>query len=67
MTVLMYNRPADFQGGEKSKGGDPWKSKIFLLKGVGERGCRGVRSLRKPSIFLIRKKSKISNLRDYNT
>ena len=52
----------DFQCNEKPKG-DPWKSKFFLLRGVNERGWRGVRSLLKPSsAFLINKKIKFENL-----
>ena len=39
-TVLVGYLVADFQGIEKPKGG-PWKSKIFLLRSVNERGWRG--------------------------
>ena len=47
----------------KNQRGDPWKSKIFLLWGVYERGWRGVRSLLKPSFaFLFNKKLKFQNL-----
>ena len=40
---LIGYRGAGFEGDEKPKG-DPWKSKFFLLRGVNERGLRGVRS-----------------------
>ena len=67
MTVLTYNRPADFQGGEKSKGGRPSEIEIFLLKGVGERGCRGGQEPAKTLHLFNQQKNKISNLQDYNT
>ena len=35
---------------------------FFLLRGVNERGWRGVRSLLKPSDFLINKKIKFKNV-----
>ena len=60
--VLFYYPGPHFEVDEKPKG-DPWKSKIFLLRGVNEKGWRGVRSLLKPPYaFLINKKLKIQNL-----
>ena len=39
LKVLLNYLCADFQGDKKPK--VPWKSKIFLLRGVNERGWRG--------------------------
>ena len=43
----------------KNQRGDPWKSKIFLFRGVYEMGWRGVRSLLKPSSTFLTNKTKI--------
>ena len=58
----MHYLPADFKCGEKPKGG-PLEIKFFLLRGVNERGWRGVMSLLKPPLaFIINKKINFLNL-----
>ena len=56
ISAVLVNYPGpDFEGDEKPKGG-PLE---IELRGVYERGWRGVRSLLKPSsVFLINKKLK---------